>query len=215
MGRGILITRPNYDLATTYLFYWCKPVIQKAKDAGVQILDLSGNKANLKNLLSYVQKRKPSFLFFNGHGGPDFIAGHDGEILINASNYKKVMLGTIVYSRSCESAVMLGPFCVKAGTLAFIGYSKNFIVGYLEERETRPLTDNLAKLFLEPSNRIAISILKRNSVQTSIDRSQKMIRKNLRYMLSSKASSDEKDAAPYLWSNMQHLVVYGDTQASI
>ncbi|MDO8618314.1 MAG: hypothetical protein Q7R49_00030 [Candidatus Daviesbacteria bacterium] len=215
MGKGTLITRPNHDLATTYLFYWSKPLVEIAKNEGIQILDLAQKKASLGTLSSYIENRKPRFIFLNGHGGPDYVCGYDDEVIVNLDNCKELLNGTIVYARSCESGLLLGPECIKTGTLAFIGYSRKFIVGYLEEKQTRPLNDNVAKLFLEPSNLIALYIMRGNSVKIACEKARSLMIRNFTYMLSRSASSDEKDAAVYLWSNIKHLVTWGNTEAKV
>lgn len=68
MNRAFLVTRPNHDLTTNYLFYWSLLVIKKAKEKGFQVLDLKGRKANKKNFDSYIKRHKPVLVFFNGQG---------------------------------------------------------------------------------------------------------------------------------------------------
>lgn len=215
MSKGTLITRPNHDLATTYLFQWSKLLIKVAEDREIQILDLDSKKANLKTFQSYIEKRKPSFIFLNGHGTAETICGWDDEYLVNQGNCEKLLIGSIVYARSCKAGSILGHECIKTGTRAFVGYSRDFIIGYSEERETKPLTDNIAKLFLEPSNLLALNLMLGWSVKEAVKKSQDLMTKNLSYMLSSKATMDERDAAPYLWSNIKYQVVLGNDQASI
>lgn len=208
MTDGILITRTSHDLPTMYLSYWCEPIIERAKKADIRVLDLSRKKANPANLLSYIQKRKPAIIFLNGHGGPDFVCGYDDVVLVDRKNCATLLKGAIVYARSCQAGAILGPDSIKKGALAFIGYSKNYSVGYTEEKRTRPLTDNVARLFLEPSNLIPQSLMFGNGPKEAYKISQKEMRKNLQYMLSSKASMDERDAAPYLWNNIKYQVVF-------
>lgn len=38
---------------------------------------------------------------------------------------------------------------------------------------------------------------------------------NLRFMLSSKASENQKDAAPYLWANRKYQTLLGDEEAQL
>ena len=210
----ILITRPNYDPGTNYLFYWSKLVIDFAKKRKVKILDLLGEKANKKDFISYVRKHNPKLIFFNGHGNEESVMGQNDMVLADLKE-SPIFLGTVVYARSCEVAKKLGPQSVKNGAVAFIGYTKKFIIGYAPEKITRPLDDPVAKLFLEPSNLIPISILKGNSVGNAHLKSQKAMFKNLAFMLSSAASSLQKDAASYLWRNMKYQTVCGNGDARI
>lgn len=208
MTDGLLITRTSHDLPTMYLSYWCEPIIEKARAANIQVLDLCHKKAIPKLFSSYIEKRKPAIIFFNGHGGNDYICGYDDIVLVDTKNCAPLLKGAIVYARSCQAGSVLGPLCVKKGAIAFIGYSKNYSVAYLEEKRTRPLTDYIARLFLEPSNLIPLCLMFGNSPSDAYLSSQKQMRRNLQYMLSSKASMNERDAAPYLWNNMKYQVIY-------
>jgi hypothetical protein len=210
----ILITRPNYDPGTNYLFYWSKSVIDFADRRKVKVLDLSGEKANKKDFVSYIRKHNPKFVFFNGHGNERSVMRQDDMVLADLKD-SPIFLGAIIYARSCEAAQKLGPQCVIDGALAFIGYTKKFTVGYTPEKVTRPLEDPVAKLFLEPSNLIPVSVLKGNSVQSAHLKSQKAMFKNLMFMLSSAASNLQKDSASYLWRNMKYQTVCGDKNAKI
>lgn len=210
----ILITRPNYDPGTNYLFYWSRSVIDFAEKRKVRVLDLSSEKANKKDFVSYIRKHNPKLIFFNGHGSQKSVMGQDDEVLVDV-NESPILSGAIIYARSCEAAGKLGPQSVKNGAVAFIGYTKKFTIGYAPEKITRPLEDSVAKLFLEPSNLIPISILKGDSVGNAHLRSQKAMFKNLAFMLSSAASNLQKDAASYLWRNIKYQTVCGNEDAKI
>jgi len=210
----ILITRPNYDPGTNYLFYWSRSVIDLAEKRKVKVLDLSGEKANKKDFASYIRKHNPKLIFFNGHGNQKSVMGQDDEVLVDV-NESSILFGAIIYARSCEAAGKLGPQSVKNGAVAFIGYTRKFTIGYAPEKITRPLEDSVAKLFLEPSNLIPISILKGASVGNAHLRSQKAMFKNLAFMLSSAASNLQKDAASYLWRNIKYQTVCGNKDVKI
>lgn len=208
MTDGLLITRSSHDLPTMYLSYWCEPLIEVAKRSNIQVLDLSNEKATPTHLLSYVKKRKPAIVFLNGHGGPDFVCGYNDVVLVDTKNCEDLLKDKVVYARSCRAGAILGPYSVKRGAKAFIGYSRNYSVGYLEEKRTRPLTDNVARLFLEPSNLIPQTLVFGNTPTRAYELSQRKMLKNLQYMLSRKATMDERDAAPYLWSNIKYQVIF-------
>jgi len=128
---------------------------------------------------------------------------------------EKLLLEKIVYARSCDSAKELGRRCVRKGAVAFVGYRKKYFLVYSQSKSTRPRQDNIAKLFLESSNLVPISLLKGNTVDDSFKKSQNGMRRNLRFMLSSKASQVQRDAAPYLWRNIKFQTVIGDKKAKI
>lgn len=213
MTRAILITRPDHDLITTYLFHWSSFVIKEEHRKGIKVLDLRGNKADGKRFSSYITKHEPILVFFNGHGNADAITGYDNEPLIKAGNNEKLLVEKIVYARSCDAASNLGQLCIDNGTLAFIGYRKKFAIGYSPSKTTTPINDPVARLFIEPSNLVPISLLKGNKSQDAYGKSQDAMLRNFRFMLSTRASQSQKDAAPYLWANRKYQVVLGDKES--
>ena len=215
MIKAILITRPNYDSITNYLFYWTMFVIKEAQKKNIKVLDLKGNKANKKTLTSYIKKHIPALVFFNGHGNANSITGENEEILVETTQNENILSGKIVYARSCDAGDKFGPSIIAKGTIAFIGYKKKFTVGYTPAKMTRPLEDSVAKLFIEPSNLVPISLLKGNKVKDVYSKSQKAMFKNLQFMLSTNASSAQKDGTPYLWINRKYQVALGDQEAHI
>jgi len=208
--KSILITRPNHDLITTYLYYWSQPIIEEAINKNVQIFDLTGKKANRNLLISYIKKHNPIFIHFNGHGSNSLIAGYDNEILIEVNKNDKLLAQKIIYALSCDSAKILGHSCVKNGALAFIGYKRKYVLAYDVKSHTRPLKDKLARLFLEPSNLVTISILKSNTVGNAYQKSQDSMKRNFLYMISTKATALEKDASSFLWANKKGQTLIGD-----
>lgn len=215
MYRCILITRPNCDPLTNYLYYWCNPVIYEAKKKCFTILDLSSKKANKKCFESYPKKNKPSLFFLNGHGSSECVTGDEIKPLVEVGKNESIFNKAIVYARSCNAAKLLGIKSVEKGAIAFIGYIDKFYLGYKQSRITEPLKDSLAKLFLEPSNLIPISLLKGNSVNKSYEKSQNAMKKNLSHMLSTNASNEEKDCAFALFSNIKNQKIVGDDKARL
>jgi len=213
MNRAILITRPDHDLATTYLYWWSKKVIAKCLEKGLKYFDLKSKKASKKIFDSYLKKNNPSFLFINGHGSNEVVTGWNNEILLNIK-HKLDVKGRIIYARSCMAGDKLGPICVKNGAKAFIGYTKNYVVMFSISKETRPLTDNLAKLFLEPSNLIPISLIKGNTVKKANQKSKNLMIKNLRRVLLSN-KRDKRLIASYLWHDIKYQTIIGNNLAKI
>lgn len=101
------------------------------------------------------------------------------------------------------------------GTAAFVGYEKKFILGYSPSKITKPLRDEVATLFPEPSNLIPISLIKGNVVENAYQKSQNAMRRNFWFMLSTKAAQNQKDAAPYLWANRKNQVLLGNSDAKL
>jgi len=215
VNKTFLITRPDHDLATKYLFFWSQFVIKEAKRKKVKVLDLKKKKANKKIFISYLLKYQPELIFFNGHGSAEKITGYDNKTLIQVGEGIKLLSGKIIYARSCEVGKKLGPALAKKGANSFIGYRRKYFLCYSQKSISQPLKDKIAKLFLEPSNLVPISLLKGKTAKQSYQKSQKAMLGNFRYMLSSKASAIQKDAAPYLWINRKYQVILGKSSAKI
>lgn len=215
MSKVILITRPDHDLITTYLFRWSEYVINVANKRNIKVLDLLGKRANKNLFTSYMLKNEPILVFFNGHGNEDVITGYNNEPLVTANINEKLLEKKIVYARSCDAAENLGELCIKNKTLAFIGYKKKYTICYSYASVNHPLQDDIAKLFITPSNLVPISFLKGNTAKDAYRKSQESMARNFSYMLSTKATSAQKDAAPYLWINKKYQVLLGNPNASM
>lgn len=213
--KTLLITRPNHDATTDYLWHWTAPVIEFANRKNIVVLDLSGEKANKKNFWSYISSKLPSFLFINGHGDAGTVTGQDNETLIGLTSATEHLVGLVIYVRSCTSAKSLGPYLVSHGVSCFIGYRSEFIFFRNTSFSTRPLEDPVAKIFLAPSNLIPTTLMKGHTARDADRRSQFAMRRNLRTLLSSSATFEERLSAPYLWSNIQAQVLIGDSDAVI
>lgn len=207
------MTRPKDDETTNFLYYWTEKVLTIAKKKCFRILDLAGDKAGKKNFISYVNKNLPGIIFFNGHGSAHVITGHNKESLIESNNRIKGLKGTIIYARSCKAGLVLGKKLVEKGVKAFIGYSRDFIFARDLEMPNRPLDDQLAKYFLKPSNLVPIFLLKGHSAEKSHKNSRLAMLRNFRYMVSARATYQERSAAFLLWNNYRAQILHGDGSA--
>ncbi|MBI2050238.1 MAG: hypothetical protein HYT31_00350 [Parcubacteria group bacterium] len=215
MSIACLVTRPNHDIPTRYLSAWAGKVIKIINAKGFRLFDLHGEKANKKEFESRVKKLKPSFVFINGHGGPGHVTGQDDKILVRAGVNEDIFESRVVYALSCQSAVELGPKSVKSGTFSYIGYDADFIFWYDEHQISRPHQDTVAELFLEPSNQVAISLLKGNSSAQASRNSKKFFARNIHKLLSSESSPEETHYIRYLLWDLKHQVCLGDGNVQI
>lgn len=215
MNRALLVTRPNYDATTTYLFHWSKLVIDFAKQKAFKIIDLVGDRANKVDFVRRIEKTNPSFIFLNGHGSEEAVTGQDGEVLVSTEENDRLLKDKIVYARSCSSAKKLGPKSIHSGTKAFIGYIEPFIFMHDPQAATRPLTDKTAALFLEPSNKVATTLLKGHSSSEADRRAKEAFRKNIRKLLTSESGKEDSSALRWLFWDMRHQVCLGDPSASL
>jgi len=213
MRKLFLITRPQYDPTTHYLFHWSQKVIDFARKRDIEIIDLRGKRANKKELTSVILKRCPRLVLFNGHGSEDLIGGQDNEILIKSGENEDLLKDKIIYALSCETAKLLGPQSVAGGTVSYLGYDEVFIFYYSNDKISKPLKDERAELFLEPSNQVAISLLKGHTTGEAHQRSKKSFLKNIQRLLTSESAKTY--LIRFLVWDMRHQVCLGDPDASL
>lgn len=215
MNKSLLVTRPNHDYATNYLCFWSKYVIDEATEKHIPVYDLKGIKATKAKFDSFLKSRQPGFLFLNGHGNATTITGFNNEPLLKSDTVQKFAKDTIVYARSCDAGKILGVKLIESGTRVFIGYKRKFLCGWTPSKVTKPLTDTLAKLFLEPSNLVPTTLLKGHTAKKAHERSKSAMQKNFRRMISTAATDEERYAARWLYGNMKCQVLYGDQNAAL
>lgn len=212
MSKSILITRPDHEIVTKYCCVWSADLIKLAQDKSFQVYDLKGIKANRKEFESYMRLNDPSLIFFNGHGNAMTVTGYDNEpIMDHTSTPSK----SIIYARSCDAAQSLGPTLIPKGARAFIGYTRKFTFFYDPACILKPAKDPIARLFLESSNLVVSTLIKNHPVKEAHARSINSMYKNLKYMISSAASFEERYAASAMWNNITAQVILGDKEATV
>lgn len=213
MSKRFLITRPEHDTTTHYLSNWSETAIEQADAHGFKILDLHRERAVKKQVESMISRQKPDFIMFNGHGNDETICGHKNEPLIEATKNEQMREGTVVLSISCSSARTLGASAIKNGTKAFIGYEEDFY--YDTTKISRPLTDDLAKLYLEPPVNIAISLLKGHTAKEAHEKAKYMFNDSISRLMTLEAPDAPSRVVQYLWWNAINQVAKGDPTATI
>ncbi|KKP92602.1 MAG: hypothetical protein UR98_C0022G0010 [Parcubacteria group bacterium GW2011_GWA1_36_12] len=212
---SILVTRPKDDLTTNYLFSWASLVIKEVIKKGGQVFDLREKRANRKEFCSVIKKTNPKLIFLNGHGNKNAITGQGQEILIQSNDNEDITKDSVVYALSCSAASVLGSRCIQKGTKSFIGYKNDFI--FLTEQSfiTRPLDDQTAALFFEPSNLVINSLIKGRTVFESYNRSQKEFKRNIKKLLTSESLQKDQSSVRFLLWDMEHQVCLGDTATRV
>ncbi len=213
MEKTMLITRPKHELTVRYLFYWTKEVIKLAKEKGIKVWNLEGQRANRSEVESMLKNKKPSLVFLNGHGNDEAVAGHDDEVLLKAGENEGLLISKIVYALSCKSGKTLGVESVKKGALGYIGYKEDFLFVVDEDNTANPLKDKIAKLFLEASNQVMISLIKGHNIKAAHERSKKIFFENASQLIGN--DSEDNYLVPYLLWNMEHQVCLGNQNASL
>jgi len=207
----LLITRPEHDDTTHYLSNWSKEIIDIAENKNIKVFDLNREKAIRNNVELRLNKMSCNLTFFNGHGDFNVIGGHNNEPLIIGGENEGLLKSKIVYAISCKSAKELGPKSVKIGAISYTGFDDDFIFVYEPENISRPLHDNTAKLFLEPSQLFVKSLIKGNSVKEGMEKTKKLLADNFLKAL----NSNDTNSAKYLWWNLKHFVSHGDVDAKL
>ena len=197
-------------MPTTYLFFWSKLVIECAHQKSFRVVDLPGEKSNGTDFSGRVVKTNPSFIFFNGHGSKSAITGHNDEVLVSDKKNLGLLKDRVIFSRSCSSAMKLGPKSISSGAKAFIGYKEPFIFIFEPKKLPYPLSDKTAALFLEPSNQVAISLLKGHSSLEANRRAKNAFAKNIRKLLTSESKKEDSATLRYLFWDMKHQVCLGN-----
>lgn len=210
MNKSLLITRPEYDPATHYLYKWSEKVIEEAEKKSIHVIDLTRNKSTRNKIIGILEKRSPRLVFLNGHGSEDMVTGQNNEVVLKTDD-KKAVWDKIIYARSCKSAKVLGLRAIVHGAIAYLGYKEDFIFFYSPEKVSRPLEDKTASLFLKPSNYLVISLLKGHSAGEANRKSKAFFRKNIEKLLVKE--SEDYYAIRYLYWDMIHQVCLGDEGA--
>jgi len=143
----VLFFRPNFELATQYLFAWFGLGIDEAERLGYRVIDLPGEAATLDNLLDALQNYTFSSIILGGHGNPNTFTGQDYEEILKACQNDEVCSGNIALLLSCFTGQELGPSMVKKNTVAFIGWQSDF--RFMIDTGYPILDDPLAEPFKE------------------------------------------------------------------
>lgn len=213
--KTLLITRPFYEIPTNYLYHWSRSLIKLAESKKFNVIDLSREKANRKEIEGRLKKLSLDLVILNGHGSEKAIYGNAGKELIIAGENSKLLSNKIVYARSCLSAKVLGKVSVKNGTLAYIGYDQDFIFIYDKDYVMKPLKDKTATLFFGPSNQTARSLIKGNTAGQANESGKAAFLKTISSLSTSETSKEDTEAIRYLLWDMHHQVCLGDENAKV
>ncbi len=210
---NVLITMPNYDDATSYLYCYAEELIKFAEKEGISTLQFKRPRLERKKVELSITQQQPKLLLFNAHGDEHTIYGDkiDGEeeYLIREEQNHHLLSGRLVYARACSAAASLGVACTEHGG-CFIGYNQPFSFWTDTSRTTTPLKDKIAELFLKPSNELALALLRGKSAQQSAEIYIHQSKKNMLRLLSKKDEPGALASAMLLWNNMIGQEVLGD-----
>jgi hypothetical protein len=219
MDKALLVTRPEHDPLTRYLSKWSEKILEEAGSKKCALLDLRREKAERKRVIGTMEKHndKTSVLVvLNGHGNEDCVTGHDNAVILQVGDTNAVK-GKVIFARACRAAKNLGQFAAAAGAAAFLGYQEDFWLvfdnGNLDRHKL--LEDSAAALFLEPSNHVAISLLKGHTAEKANEKSKEMFRKNIEKLVIAGPTSDNYGLIRFLFWDMTNQVCVGSADAKL
>ncbi len=172
----MIIIRTKHDLATEYTYVWTEPIIAEAEKRGFRVVLVEGSDVNLNHFSQRINKVKPKFVMFNGHGFSTSFYDNQKRELINLET-SFLLKETITFARACDCLNELGVKTVQEGCHAFIGYRKKFMIPRWHFQTCRPLKDPAAKPVLECSNQVVLELLKNKEVKEAVDKSHEQAEK--------------------------------------
>lgn len=210
-----LITMPNYDDATAYLYCYAEELVKFAEEKNIFISQLKRPRLRRNVLEESIRKQNPQLLLFNAHGDETTIygdkVGTETEHLIREEENHQLLQGRLTYARACSAAASLGRKCTeKSG--CFIGYTQPFSFWTDTSRTTTPLKDKTAQLFLEPSNELVIGLLRGKSARQAADIFINLSKKNILHLLGKEDEPGAMASAMLLWNNMMAQEVLGNKE---
>ena len=213
MKKGLIITRPRHDDVTEYFSQFSKEIIKEAKSADFSVKDLVDKKA-VKSSFELVAENFPfDFAVLNGHGNANEILGHDKKPIVSEGVNENLLAGRITYVRACEAGASLGKSIVSLdGNGCFIGYELPFQFYGDINWVTNPIKDNTARIFLESSNAVPISLINGKTALEAHEAAKRMMLKNLNKALRN-INKDSLAIAEALWNNYDGQVLLGNSNA--
>lgn len=208
-----IITMPNYDDATAYLYCYAQELVKFAEEENVSISQLKRPRLRRNVLQERIAKQNPQLLLFNAHGDETTIygdrVGGETEYLVREGENHHLLQGRLTYARACSAAASLGRACAERSG-CFIGYNQPFSFWADTSRTTTPLKDHVAQLFLEPSNALAMGLLRGKSARQAADTFLGLSKKNILHLLGKPDEPGAMASAMLLWNNMMAQEVLGN-----
>ena len=173
MVKKFIITRPKYDIATSYLYAFSEDItklLRKTKDIHITSLEIS--EVNRENFEKAIDKENPGLIFLNGHGDRKSVLGHQDLVILDDTNVK-LTKDSIVYALACDSLEDLGKMAVNEGAIAYIGYRAKFMIVREPSRTSSPSKDNNALPFKRACNAMINALVFGNNIEKSIELTKK------------------------------------------
>src|SRR3989344_4280989 len=173
MSKRLLITRPNHDVSTSYLYDFSKNIVETVKATqDIKSTVLDGIQANRNSTEKALNKLNPGLVFLNGHGNKKNVMGHNDEIILDEKNVT-LTKDKIIYALSCDSLEELGSLAIDKGAKAYIGYRARFMIIRDPTRSASPSKDKNALPFKRACSTLIDALVFGNTVEKSIELTKK------------------------------------------
>ncbi len=214
MAKHFLITRPNYDRETGYLFSFSKEIVGIVKnDKNIRLTELDGPNANRAKVEKGLCTSDNTLAFFNGHGDEETILGHNDEPILDKMNIG-LSNGKIIYALACDSLSVLGKLSIRVKAKAYVGYGDRFMWIGDPSRSAAPDKDRNSIPFRKICHFLIHSLVNGISVGEVIERTK---HEYIKLIKNYGTSEDNYGDAPAIglalsW-NLLHLGMEGDSKA--
>ena len=175
MSQTIFVGRCECDAHLKFPFNWANFIIEEAEKLELDIIKLEKENYTEEKTKRHIRKFNPFFIFLNGHGKVWCSMGYNKESIIIANKNDFLLKNKIVYILSCYTAQYLGQVAYEKGCKAYIGHKDIFSFTYMDEND--PINDKIAKIFMDASNQIPLTILNGGTPEEAYKNSQKMFDK--------------------------------------
>lgn len=175
MSLTIFIGRCECDSHLKFPFNWANLVVEEAEKLELDIIDLQKENYTEEKTSGHIKSSNPFFIFLNGHGEVWCSRGYKREPVLVANKNDFLLKNKIAYILSCNTAQYLGQVAYEKGCKAYIGYENIFSFTYMDKND--PLNDRIAKIFMEASNQIPLTILNGGTPEEAYKNSQKVFDK--------------------------------------
>jgi hypothetical protein len=203
----ILVFRPSYDLASSYLHAWLDRVISYACQKGYGVTDLSGPGATLDNF-RLAMAENPDLVVIGTHGNEREVAGDLSSPFIRSCDNDGMLSGKMVVYGACLAGQVLAKTTHEKGAPLVIGYQHEYVWPFdplapspAEDRVAAPFGDLYAEPILAlldglgPKEIYSRTMRKYDEVYAGLSRSPEL---------------DAAFSATALLNNRDGLVVYGE-----
>lgn len=215
MVKQFLITRPQYDKETSYLYSFSKAIVQIVKEnKDIHLNELENTKVNRKNVESALLTKNLTLVFFNGHGDHETVFGHKDQPILDKNNIR-LTKDKIIYALACDSLVTLGPLSVKEGAKAYIGYKDKFMWIGDPTKSAVPDKDKNSAPFRRVCHNLIDNLIKGISVEKTIKKTKEEYKKLIKQYGTSEDDFGDAPSIGFALSwDMLSLDMVGDPNSS-